>query len=277
MHFPTTTLGAFCVPQPPSNGNTGRTFLGGKNYAVYPQWLIEDEGLCEFVIRTSRLNGFLFYMDGAETSQDFLYIRLVEGIVTVEVGIGTPQSTLATQFGKNINDNQPHTVTVIHSNKQFEFRLDGATVTRLNYSEIFSTDFHSQVLFGGVPDSYSVHLNSTRSAVSFAGCLQSIQFANLTNASSMLQTRNPVMENEVQNGCLDPCRSNPCSNGGQCIQQWGTGTGYYCDCRGTSQAGSNCLEGMSSGSIASYPGLGTRLAVVYMFVTKIECYDQCPF
>lgn len=237
------------VPQPPSNGNTGRAFLGGNSYAVYPQWLVEDEGLCEFIIRTSRLNGFLFYMDGAETSEDFLYIRLVEGMVTVELGIGTPQSTLATQFGKNINDNQLHTIMVIHSNKLFEFRLDGANVARLNYSEIFSTDFQSQVLFGGVPDSYSVHLNSTRSDVSFAGCLQSIQFVNSTNASSMLQTRNPVMENGVQSGCLEPCRSNPCSNGGRCIQQWGTETGYYCDCRGTSQAGSNCSEGMSRGSV----------------------------
>lgn len=245
------------VPQPPSSGNTGKVFLGGNNYAVYPQWLIEDEGLCEFIIRTSRLTGFLFYMDGAVTSQDFLYLRLVEGTVTVEIGIGTPQSTLTTQFGENINDNQPHTVMVIHSNKQFEFRLDGTTVARLSYPDIFSTEFHSPVLFGGVPNSYLVQFNSTRSDVNFAGCLQSIQFANSTNASTMLQTRNPVMENGVQSGCLEPCRSIPCGNGGRCIQQWGTGRGYYCDCRGTSQAGSNCSEGMSDsgGSVLIVYGL----------------------
>ena len=228
--------------QLPGSETIGRTFLGGGSYAVYPQWLITDEGLCEFTFATSQLNGSVFYMDGAEGSEDFLYIQLLEGKIAVDIGIGRPQLRLQAHFGENINDNQPHNVTIIHNSKQFEFRLDGTLVATLNYSDTSSPDFRSQVHFGGVSDSHA-GLASVLSDTSFAGCLQSIQFANCSIAPTMLFNREPLIENRVQNGCSDPCQRNSC-NGGRCIRQWGTDVGYYCDCRDTLRAGPTCLEGV---------------------------------
>ena len=228
--------------QPPSNGIIGRTFLGGGSYAVYPQWLITDGGLCEFTFVTSQLNVSVFYMDGGQGSDDFFYVQLIEGEIAVEIGFGRPQLPLRARFGENINDNQPHSIMIAHSTNQFEFSLDGTVVATLNYSNASSPDFRSQVHFGGVPDSRA-GLSSVLSDTSFAGCLQSTQFANGSIEPAMLFVVEPVMENRVQNGCSDRCQSDPC-NGGRCIQQWGTDVGYYCDCRRTLRAGPTCLEGM---------------------------------
>ncbi len=229
------------------NSINSRTFYSTQSYAIYPQWLASTDGRCEFSFKTSQENGILIYIDGnGELPLRFLYVELKGGQVAVTINVGAPES-LTGVFGEHLNDNQLQTITIIHSNKEFDFRLNGTSVARLQYDHQFSFESRSRTFFGGLSPTHVPDLDLSQ--VNFIGCLQDIKFANGTSDAFSLAPQPPFSTRNVTVGCEDPCDSleqNPCMNGGVCLTLWEGGGTALCDCRDSSplKVGQHCNEGI---------------------------------
>ena len=240
-----------------TNGDTilARTYSGNGSYSKYPQWLASIVGLCEFCFKTSELDGVLLYMDSSGMNGHYLYVSLDDGKIHVDITVGEiaggDTARLQASFGADLNDNQLHSIRILHNNKQFEFTLDGDVMTLLQYDPRFTLETTSRVFIGGIPStSEPIDQSNVRESPSFIGCVKDIQFLNDSSLTFQLRYKAPISETGVIIGCLDPCENDPC-NGGECIPRWPTEDTAFCDCRSTLQAGPTCVEGIVSHSIVA--------------------------
>lgn len=228
-----------------------RRLLGRGSLAEFPQWLAEVEGLAKFTFRTAKSNGFLFYMDSSGSpAGHYMFLRLREGKVAVDVRVGTPGSpaeTLQGEFGSGLGDDQPRSITIVHSFGQFEFELDGSVVLILNASSDSLLQIRSHVFIGGLPEGYAPDLPAAASEPNFVGCFGSTEFANDSVQSFRVRSLPPIDERGVVPGCNNPCAGVDCGSG-VCVSRWTAEGGAhgesFCDCRRTGRAGSSCKSGM---------------------------------
>lgn len=225
-----------------------RRLLGRGSLAEFPQWLAEVEGLATFTFRTAESNGFLLYTDSnGRPAGHYLFLRLREGKVAVDVRVGSPDNqdleTLRGEFGSGLGDDRAHSITVLHIFGQFEFELDGSQAFILNASSEGLLQTHSRVFLGGLPDGHSPDLPSAASEPNLVGCFGNTRFANNSWESIRTQLLAPIAERGVVAGCSDPCAGVDCG-GGQCVSRWtAEGGESFCDCRGTGLAGPSCKSG----------------------------------
>ena len=229
--------------------NSDKTFLGGESYALYPPWtgLSSNEGAISFTIRTSELSSLLLYAEGngsipSDGSTDYLVVTMDNGVIKIllqffEIQLNAVNTTTIS-LGEHLNDNRPHTLLIRHSGPTLEYSIDSTEQANVTYSSIVVSNIGTNgIYFGGLPNTVTPILDSVRSEANFAGCLESIM------ASNNSQQVAPVMlldQNNLTDGCIDPCSAVSCQVG-ECIPRWPDRG--FCDCRGTSMSGESCSEG----------------------------------
>ena len=72
----------------------------------------------------------------------------------------------------------------------------------------------------------------------FVGCIGSVTYLTKKRERRHAQERERI---DTTSGCENPCKKNPCENGGRCLN-WFIRTG--CDCIGTGYEGPRCTRGM---------------------------------
>ena len=244
-HLPVALLSIFVVLLScgQTTGENARTFAFSGSYAEYPRWILTRKGLASFDFRASGERGLLLYLDSSGNSGHYLALWLQGGGITAWVEVGG-EAPLEATFGNHLNDLALHSVSIIHSNRTFQFLLDGTELASLQYSLGLTFDTQSGVYLGGLPASYDPDLSSVRQTGTLAGCLQNVKFANNSFSPNDLQLRLPMEENELHVGCVDQCASDQTAcNGGQCVTSWSLPRGYFCDCSSADGAGEDCTEG----------------------------------
>ena len=232
---------------------TSRTFFGNDSYVRLQGWNQSPQRLLRFTFRTSEQNGLLLFTMSPEgsTREDYLLIRLVNGSLVIEYGNNIFLTSETKSLGENLNDNQPHTVTVLHDPViyQFEYKLDSGRLVKKTYTSNIPDFGSNGVFMGGVPFGSTLAVNE----VYFIGCLENVISASSSNLtvdmdSSSLQAL-PVVESRgrIQDSCIDPCTRMRCGLG-TCIPKWPDHA--FCNCRGTGMLGESCSEGKSVFGIA---------------------------
>ena len=247
-HFILSLTALLCISVALCMGQvTSRTFFGNDSYVRLQRWNPSPQRLLRFTFRTSEQNGLLLFTMSPEgsTREDYLLIRLVKGSLVIDVELGNILTSETESLGKNLNDNQPHTVTILHDPDiyLFEYKLDSGRPVEETYASNIIPDFGSNGVFiGGVPFGTTLFANETY----FIGCLENVISASSSNLiidmdSSSLQAL-PVVESRgrIQNSCIDPCTTVMCGSG-TCVTKWPDRA--FCNCRGTGMLGESCSEG----------------------------------
>lgn len=245
LHFLVITCSPFL---PSCTGQNATTLASRESYLVFPEWVATPQRILRFTFRTSELNGVLLYSEGFDRP-DYLLIRLVNG--TVEFRLSLEEDNVETKtLGEFLNDNQPHDLTVYHNPDpqilQLEYMLDSEQAMEGYASGLVPAFGPGGVYIGGAPPNEVLPtITSLVNGTSFIGCVENVLSANgsITGSSvpsSMLQTLEPEMGGEVQDGCPDPCLDVDCGEG-HCVARLPNQT--FCDCRGTGMLGEDCSEG----------------------------------
>lgn len=245
------------------------TFFDSANgsYQLYPAWIPSPQRVLRITFQTSRREGVLLYTEACTTNPptendpDYLLVRLEGGAVAIQLSLGGDRIRMGPgvvrhfaedTLGENLNDNQPHTLTLFHSPDIFQFRyaLDALEPVEVIYDTPPSTNPDplfgpGGVYVGGVPDS-SPWSGQEPFDEFFVGCVRDVLFGSGPIpsegvASSTLEGVGAVgTVGTVQDGCLDPCSGVSCG-AGRCVARWPDQG--FCDCRGTMALGEECSEG----------------------------------
>ena len=223
------------------------TFMEPDSYAEYPRWRTSQDGLAEFLFRTSQTDGLLFYLDSITSeSRDYLAVWLEDGRLRGRMEAGGSESEgeapLETTFGEHrFNDLVWHELHIRHFQNKFEFYVDGSLQGNLTYDLQLRFETGSSVYVGGLPSSYDADFEAVTTFKSLAGCVRGVKFANDSIQQLMLRARDPDSQNGLLDGCLDGCggASSVC-NGGECVKDWASPGGFFCDCSQTSYFGRFC-------------------------------------
>lgn len=231
--------------------NNGKTFLGEESYAFFPPWLglSMNEGAMSFTFRTTELNGLLLYAEGngsqpSDGSTDYIVASMDNGVIYVMLQFFETNSNslnlTRVSLGGSLNDNRPHTFSIRHSEEIIEYSIDSTDTVTINYSSPVVTNIGTNGIYlGGLPSSVTPVLEGVLDKANFVGCLESLMASNNSQQPTPVL---PLGENNVREGCVDPCNAVSCSPG-VCIPRWPDRG--FCDCSGTSMSGENCNEGRS--------------------------------
>ena len=227
-------------------GQDARTFTSPDSYAEYPRWILTRDGLAVLSFRASRENGLLLYLDSSGNSGHYLAVWLQGGRIAVKVEVGEDEP-LEANFGEHLNDLNLHTLSIVHTQREFKFVLNDTEEAALPYDLMLAFSTQSNVFVGGLPSSYEPDLLEVWGVGPLAGCVQDVEFANDSFFPLALQPRQPIAENALQVGCVDECVSGQAEcNGGRCVTSWFVSGGYFCDCSSADGVGEHCSEGEAS-------------------------------
>ena len=233
------------------------SYSGQESYAIYPGWagLSLEKGLLQLTFETSTGSGLLLYAEGND-GQEALVVMLEGGKISVVVKgymeilfkfgtIYVPLLSLETEqfyLSENLNDNKPHTLSLQRTPDQFTVSvLDrSASVTSSLLSSVKLSSIGSKNIYiGGLPSNVTPPFATSGH---FRGCLGEIQFVNNSTDTSSLVSVLPLEQQNVLEGCSDPCTNISCGDGaGSCVAL--LPDLYFCDCSSTSFGGANCTEG----------------------------------
>lgn len=184
-------------------------------------------GDIRFQMKTTATDGIIFQNTGPYS---FLEVRIVFGnIIQFRFDVGNGIQTLELQTSYPINDDNWHTVQVERNRKQAMLRVDQQDPIFLDEQvdqEFRAFKLTSKLVVGAAVD-YSQ---------GYVGCIRGF----LVNGK--LQDLKGIVERGettygVSPGCVPKCASNPCFNGGICVEYYSR---YWCDCAYTPFRGWNC-------------------------------------
>ncbi|KAJ8866710.1 hypothetical protein PR048_032571 [Dryococelus australis] len=199
---------------------------------------------------TQAESGLLLYNGRYNEKHDFIALEIVSGAIHFSFSLGTNVTTTAATMPGGVSDGNWHTVTVHYFNKSALVSIDDCdTMLATKYGHQLGPEWECanrsvQVLesrcavltetchrfldltgplqIGGLPSlptSFQVHMKD------YIGCI-----SDLYIDYNFIDLNSYVADNGTISGCpekKDFCMSNPCVNGGKCLDGWGT---YLCEC-----------------------------------------------
>ena len=214
------------------------TYAQPGSYAEFPQW---HNGLVDFSFRASRADGLLLYLDSLNNGGDYLILWLQDGLLKARADAGGP-TPLETTIGSHLNDIELHWLRIRHYDKQFAFYLDDLPLQYLTYDLNLQFDTRSNVFIGGLPASYTADYEPVTALAPLSGCVEDVRFAEDSISPHSLESRAPITEHELLDGCVDRCIDAEC-NDGECVTSWSIPSGYFCDCSEAAGVGESCTTG----------------------------------
>ncbi|XP_063227767.1 protocadherin-like wing polarity protein stan [Bacillus rossius redtenbacheri] len=242
--------------------------------AVKPPWRFEGEGVLSFnpslrlihlpwlhalSVKTLQRDAFLMSIQVGQNNSAVL--RLVEG--EIHYSYSNEVVTLKNGF---ISDGRWHHVEVKWMSGEVWINLDyGQREITEPAGSILQGMFIGKILIGGpdssvmegfgyfegcIQDVYVGHTSLVRPAVKenvAEGCVETDQCASGDRCpvhsycvSQWEQFQCRCQTGYVGPSCINVCELNPCSNGGQCIEDKNTVRGYSCECNSDEYSGEYC-------------------------------------
>jgi hypothetical protein len=177
-------------------------------------------------------------LDSLNNGGDYLILWLQDGLLKARADAGGP-TPLETTIGSHLNDIELHWLRIRHYDKQFAFYLDDLPLQYLTYDLNLQFDTRSNVFIGGLPASYTADYEPVTALAPLSGCVEDVRFAEDSISPHSLESRAPITEHELLDGCVDRCIDAEC-NDGECVTSWSIPSGYFCDCSEAARVGESC-------------------------------------
>ncbi|EDO36419.1 predicted protein, partial [Nematostella vectensis] len=213
------------------------------SFAQHQQWRVSSNGTLTFSFKTFLKDALLIYQDDGVMDYFNLELKVGRLLLNIRTGRKTSQVTL----GNQLNDLSWHQVSIHVEHVKIGLTLDDHTrVVKIPRKNLALKNNPSRYLyFGGLPRSLSISTLSFPAVVfakRFTGCIKDVEIQTGNGVQEELR----LVESKGRvRGCRNACRSNPCQNGGRCINKiWSSA----CDCSGTGFYGNQCTEGESKAS-----------------------------
>lgn len=190
-----------------------------------PEFESTMAGDIRFQFRTRSYSGIFIQKIGNLTG-DLIEVKLItprEIAFRYSAGSGVEVISIATPF--DLNDNEWHTVQIERNRKEARMNID--SISAGNPEDLLAYRpfmFTSNLTIGA-----SVNYRD-----GFVGCIRGLQ-VNGKIVDLVSLARNQVYGVSV--GCVGKCQSNPCLNGGTCIEMYAS---FQCDCTFTPFRGPIC-------------------------------------
>ena len=231
------------------------SYFGQESYSIYPGWSGPDmqEGLLQLTFRASIDRGLLLYAEGSiSVWTEAMAVMLEEGRISVKIqrqevrrfgSLILPLETTETEqiyAGENLNDNEPHTLSLQQTADQFIVSVLDRSASE--FSRLLANIGSMRVHIGGLPGDVKPLFSTSGN---FRGCLGDIQYAKNSANASTLSSVSPLEQQGIVEGCSDPCISVSCGGGaGRCVALLPDSS--FCDCSSSLLGGANCSEGRIS-------------------------------
>ncbi|XP_052093811.1 neurexin-4-like isoform X2 [Mytilus californianus] len=190
-------------------------------------WEADPAGDIWFQFKTTTTDGTILHNIG---DPDYIKVALFNGD-TIQFSYDTGNGAKVVDFKTTnaLNDDQWHTVHVEKNRKQAWLRVD-------NFPEKYITESSDEMsrtldLKEGLVIGATVEFKA-----GYVGCLRGLRVNGVLVDLRGLIQRGQVSYG-VTEGCIGKCSSNPCFNGGTCIEGY---SGYTCDCSYTPWRGWMC-------------------------------------
>ncbi|XP_076815569.1 neurexin-1-like isoform X3 [Clavelina lepadiformis] len=230
---------------------TACSFRTPESYLTLPAfalWKNTARGSMEFQFKTMERNGVLVYANAR--SSDIFAIELFGGrpYLTINLGNGTNQfPNNADVTSPSLSDGRWHHLSIHRTGQKIVLIVDESRRPFEMAGSNRNLDLNGNFTVGGTD--FGTFLRPLTDLLNapwrkgFVGCMKDFkvdkQEINLRSLSKNQGGINPTCES--LSGSY--CRSNPCENGGFCIE--GTNR-FICDCSSTSFKGETCSESVSA-------------------------------
>ncbi|XP_060068811.1 neurexin-4-like [Ylistrum balloti] len=192
----------------------------------------EPSGDIWFQFKTTAMDGVIIHNIGnsLDGSADFIQVRLFNGdTIGFSYNNGNGIKVLEYKSTNALNNNFWHTVHVERNRKQAWLRVD-------NFPEKYLNEGQDEVTRALDLMGYLVVGATVEDKNGFVGCIRGLRVNGVLQDLRGLVERGDFYYG-VSVNCNGKCNSNPCMNGGTCIEGY---SGYTCDCAYTPWRGWMC-------------------------------------
>ena len=231
------------------------TFTTRDSFLELPKWESARAGTLSFKIRTNEPNGVLVYNSGTENgagqSSDFFAFELLDGHIYLLLNLGSGSIKVkATQ--RRVDDGHWHSVSLSRSSRTGRVAVDESSVEFISPGTSNQLDLEGPLFIGSVgtqsPKSVQTgqtlppELWSGSLRYGFVGCLRDLVInGDAVDIASFARRQDSGSIRPACHTSGPQCDSQPCMNGGICIEAWNR---FTCDCSQTSFTGPVCAKGI---------------------------------
>lgn len=253
-----------------------RTFYDTpQTFARYPAWDMTETGVIRFKFQTIKQNSLLLYFDGADSSQDFVKVQIVNGKIVCQTNFGSGKRDV--DIGYNLADGNWHTLQLSFRRGVLDVILDDSRNKELNLPSSDEDEnknilnVKSPIFIGGVK-SNTPNLVQPYVPVEpqFAGCIKDFEFTRFDGSMGqpLVKEEHGTKEGCSSSACDDQNTLSSCKNGGSCIAQ---SNGYFCDCNVTGYTGDKCTIGkLFFNSLLLKLNGGPGKCILYFYYVHLE-------
>ncbi|RWS30076.1 Contactin-associated protein-like 5, partial [Leptotrombidium deliense] len=235
------------------------TFKTKESYLKVPAW---KKGDLAFSFRTSASEAIILYQSALLPHHGYFKIILTNAyIINFEYTVNGNERTTKLVSRRKLNSGEWQQVWIEYDTHHMRFTVNlDSLMVDLEYDEEFG-------VFEG-PLTVSL---SDKVKHGFIGCLKGLVIADKILDLTRHYSRKSL---EVIRGCNPSCESQPCQNGGRCIENWGS---YTCQCLNPiAHKGVNCEINHNLDTITFRPSnasVGITFAENDPFVHKMLTKD----
>lgn len=213
------------------------TFKTPNSYIEVPGW---RRGDIAFSFRTSNSQAVLIYQASLHSNHGYLRVLLVSDYeLSFEFTVNDiPQYVKVESSSRKLNSGEWQQVWVDHDSHHMRFTVNEDS-KMVDYGEDHGVGpFEGSLFVGGVPEN---HAGDSIIREGFIGCFRGLVINDEVVDLYKHMTRS---ESAIVLDCHPSCASNPCQNGGTCLEYWGS---YTCECVNPfAHSGRNCESNVNA-------------------------------